>query len=106
MVDKIEVLHNVLAGVQDRNTGLPSPNPVCLIFYCIVKVFSLMQCIKVSANGIAWHNDELVDVDYIVDFIDHSNFGQQTMDRATDVIKQAQNGVCKGDFLQPRQNIC
>ena len=54
----------------------------------------------------AWHNDALVDVDWIVDFIDQSKFGQQIMDRATDVIKQAQKGVCKGDFLQPRQNTC
>ena len=58
-----------------------------------------MQCRKVNANGIAWYNDALVDVDWIVDFIDQGNFGQQIVDSATDFIKQAQKGVCKGDFL-------
>ena len=65
-----------------------------------------MQRRKVSANGIAWYNDALMNVDWTVDFIKQSNFGKQIVDRATDVIKQAQIGVCKGDFLQPRQNIC
>ena len=81
-------------------------NSVCLILDCLVKVVSLMQCRKIHSNGIAWHKDSLVDVDWIVDFIEQSNFGQQIMDRATDVIKQAQKGVRKGDFLQPHQNIC
>ena len=63
-----------------------------------------MQRRKVSANGIAWHNDALVDVDWIVDFIDQGIFGQKIVDIATDVIKQAQKGACEGDFLQPRQN--
>ena len=65
-----------------------------------------MQRRKVSANGIAWYNDALVDVDWIVDFIDKGIFGKKIVDRVTDVIKQAQKGVCKGDFLQPCQNIC
>ena len=65
-----------------------------------------MQCREILSDGIAWHNDALVDVDRIVDFIDQVNFGQQIIDKATDVIEQAQKGVYKGDFLQPHQNIC
>ena len=65
-----------------------------------------MQHGKICPNGIAWYNDALVDVDWIVDFINQGSFGQQIVNRATDVIKQAQKGVCKGDFLQPRQYTC
>ena len=78
---KLEVLHNVLVGVQDRNTGLTSPKPVILLLACFVKIWSLTQCREMRSNGIAWHNDALVNVDWIVYLINQSDFGQQIMEK-------------------------
>ena len=64
-----------------------------------------MQCRNIRFNDIAWHNDALVDVDWIVDPINQSDFWQQIMDKIADIIKKAQKGVCKSNLLQPRQDF-
>ena len=61
---------------------------------------------KICFDGIAWHNDALVDVDWIVDIFNHSISRQLTMDCSVDIVKQAQVGVCKINLLQPRQIFC
>ena len=53
------------------------------------------------SDGIAWHNDKLVNVDWIVDIVDQSISRQLTMDCSADIVKQAQVGVRKSDVLQP-----
>ena len=63
-----------------------------------------MQCRKIRSNGIAWHNDALVDVDWIVYLINQSDFWQQIMDKIADIIKKAQKGVCKSNLLQSSQD--
>ena len=56
---------------------------------------------KICSNGIAWHNDALVDVDWIVDIFNQSISRKLTMDCFADIVKQAQVGVRESDMLQP-----
>ena len=60
---------------------------------------------KIRSNGIAWHNDALVDVDWIVDLINQSEFWHQIMDKIVDIVKKAQKDVCKSYLLQSRQDF-
>ena len=56
---------------------------------------------KTCSDGITWHNDALVNVDWILDIVDQSIVRQLTMDCFADIVKQAQVGVHKSDMLQP-----
>ena len=58
---------------------------------------------KKCYNGIAWHNDALVDIDWIVDIACQSIIRQLTMDCFADIFKQAHVGVRKSDVLQPHK---
>ena len=57
---------------------------------------------KIFSDGIACHNDTLVNVDWIVDIFDQSIIRQWTMDCSVDIVKQSQVNVRKNDVLQPR----
>ena len=61
---------------------------------------------KTCSNGVTWHNDALVDVDWIVDVVDQSIIRKLTVDCSTDIVKQSQVGARKGEVLQPRDVFC